>query len=332
MTPSPAYLSDTVSDIGLTHEELRERVQLADSFHQQFQKISHVDAAGLHVARMPQWGAKFIRRCGCVPSAVLEKIGSNSIAKRRPKDTQLFLAHVRQRFEAGAPLCFRVVVGPVKNVQRCGAQQSPDIAEYLMFIQLARVMESVAAIYPHGVSVQLVPDDVRGGIANDWPAAYGERYIAGLQQMVRALGFASWLRVENGQTKLYQRYQVENYMDAAKASVISDACFSANFEMACSKARDNLVSRGSKAPSENDVRASAMRYLTAHKAELLSGMWSPGETFPLIYANHPGSYQLYTMGRGLTKLPWQVRMPFSLLDESLHPVMSAPLASFPAIA
>ncbi len=66
-----------------------------------------------------------------------------------------------------------------------------------------------------------------------------------------------------------------------------------------------------------------MRYLVAHKAEMLSGMWSPVDALPLVYANHPDNFQLYTMGRGLTKLPWQVRLPFAALtaqEESVAPL------------
>lgn len=321
MTASPTTQS-LLADAGLTVTELRARVIDAQDFHVRFLEAAQCDARGLHIAETPQWAEKLIRRSVNVAHAALAKLGSNTIAKRRPEETQAFLDHIAQCFEAQAPLRLRVVFGPVKNVQRYGAYQSADMAEYLTLIQLGRVAETIAAIYPHGVRIEIVPDDKRGSIANGWPQAFSAQYIDSMQRMAKELQFDSWMHVEDGQARLYKHYGVDTHTHAATMEVMADAQFAAKLERACDHARENLFSQGNKL-SELDVRDSAMRYLVAHKAEMLSGMWSPVDALPLVYANHPDNFQLYTMGRGLTKLPWQVRLPFTALtaqDDSYAPL------------
>ena len=64
-----------------------------------------------------------------------------------------------------------------------------------MFIQLAKAMEAIAAIYTYGLKVQMIPDDLRGGSANCWPTEYGKHYIAGLKRMVKDLNFPLEVKV-----------------------------------------------------------------------------------------------------------------------------------------
>jgi hypothetical protein len=325
MATSP--MQTPFTDAGLTVTELRARIIDAQDFHVRFRESTQCDSRGLQVRNAPAWAEKLIRRSANTAQAVLAKLGSNIIAKRRPEETQAFLDYVTRRLEAKSPLVLRVVFGPVKNVQRYGDYQSADMAEYLTLMQLARLAETMAAIYPHGVRVEIVPDDKRGGIANGWPQAYSGQYIASLQCMVKDLQFDSWMIVEDGQARLYAQYGVDAHTHAATLEVMADAQFVAKLERACDHARENLFSQ-EKNLSELDVRDSAMRYLVAHKAEMLSGMWSPIDALPLVFANHPDNFQLYTMGRGLTKLPWQVCLPFAALRAQEYSLAPLPAMQF----
>lgn len=311
--PAMPVRENDIADAGLSMVELRARIIDAQDFHARFLENAKCDAQGLHITRMPDWSEKFIRRNATIPLAALAKLGSNTIAKRRPDDAQAFHDHIAQCYAARSTLLLRVVVGPVKNVQRFGAYQSADMAEYLTLIQLARVAETMAAIYPHGIRVQLVPDDIRGSIANNWPVAYSKLYISSLQRMVKQLQFESWMDVEDGEARLYEQYRVTEHTHRATMDVMADACFEEKFARACMHARENLFTADAESMTQQAIEDSAMRYLVAHRAEIASGMWSPINALPLMYANHAGNFQLYTMGRGLTKLPWQIRLPFAVL-------------------
>ena len=319
-----------MATIGLGINELRARLIDAQDFHVRFLEAAQCDEQGLHLAQMPPWAEKLIRRSTNVAHAVLAKLGSNTVAKRRPEEKQAFLDHIARCVEAQTPLTLRIVFGPVKNVRRYGSYQSADMAEYLTLMQLGRVAETIAAIYPHGLRIQIVPDDKRGGIANAWPQAFSKQYIRSLQNMVKELQFDAWMQVEDGQARLYEQYGVENFTHAATMEVMADAGFHAKLERARNHARENLFSYNNGNLPEHEVQDSAMRYLVAHKAEMLSGIWSPIDAVPLVYANHPDNFQLYTMGRGMTKLPWQVRLPFdalSLMDDSPVPLPAMLFAS-----
>ena len=305
-----AYLANA----GFSAASLEKHVRQARIFHNAFLVRSRAGDRGLHLTHRPDWAEKYIRRSASVPQAVLDKLGSNSFSKRRPEHALPFLQYVKRQYEAKAALAFRLVVGPVKNVLLAGDCQAPDFAEYLMFVQLARLMEAIAGIYPHGIRVQMIPDDLRGRIANGWPARYGSDYITGLARMNDELQFGGWLQVESGQARLYELYDVESHVEAAKAEVVSSPDYPKQLAAACIKAQQNLVACDPSQCTESAVCESAKRYLVRHRAEMLSGMWSPTDAFPLVCANHPGNYQLFTMAGGLTKLPWQVVLPFSALD------------------
>lgn len=304
---------DDVSHAGFTPASLKKLVSNAQQFHKKFLASSPCDA-GLYVSEIPDWGAKLIRRSGGITQAIIAKLGSNSFSKRRPTDTAHFLAYLEERYAEGAPLLFRIGTGPVKNAQQYGAAQAPDLAEYLMFIHLAKVMEAIAAIYPYGIRVQMIPDDLRGGNANCWPSEYSKRYIAGLRRLAKELRFESWLDVEEGQSRIYAAYEVEKHLHTAEQDILRNPDCHKNLAIACMNAKQNVVSVHTTDVTESMIRESALRYMINHKAEMLSGIWTPKDAFPIRYGNHSDNFQLYTMGAGLTKLPWQIRLPISLLN------------------
>lgn len=305
---------DALADAGLTAASMQKLLAQAKQFHQAFAAMSQCDERGLSLHVLPAWREKWVRRHGNTPDAVYAKLGSNRFSKRRATDPTRFLEYLNRQYQEELPLLFRLGAGPVKNVRQYGASQAPDLAEYLMLVQLARVMEAVAAIYPYGVRVQMIPDDIRGRHANSWREEYGRRYIAGLQCMVRELGFAAWLEVENGQSRVYDRYNVDAYRDVAEKQVLCSPDFQKKFETACLKAQQNLVLSQESKAGKQAVRESAIRYLIANQAEALSGMWTPQDAFPLRYAHHDHHFQLFTMGSGLTKLPWQIQLPLTGLE------------------
>lgn len=316
-----------------TAEKLRRAVTEAESFQATFRQTAAAILPDRGLTGRPgKPEQKFIRQSGGIAAAVVAKLGSNSIAKRRPDDAAPFLAHVQSRLDAGEPLLLRLGAGPVKNVQHYGAQQAPDLAEFLMLTQLARTVSAVAALYPHGVKVQMVPDDKRGGDANLWPPEYGQRYITGLQRLTRALGHEDWLSIENGQERLYAHYRVPTFKQAAEENLrrwaqTDPVAYQAKMAKMATKAGDNLADPTQLTPQA--AQASAWRYLVALKAEELSGIFAPRDALPLRYGNHPNSFQLYTMGAGLTKLPWQVALPVALLAEPVatpHATPHRPLA------
>ncbi len=338
--PSTASLLHTTLSLAATHhagdhkallsradftaEKLRRAVTESEQFHAAFHQTAAVilPDRGM-VGRPGKAEQKFIRQAGGIAAAVVAKLGSNSIAKRRPDDATPFLSHVQSRLNHGAPLLLRLGAGPVKNVQHYGGHQSPDLAEFLMLTQLVRTVSAVATLYPHGVQVQMVPDDKRGGDANLWPPDYGKLYIGGLQRLTRALGHDGWLSIEDGQERLYAQYRVAAFKQAAEENLrrwanTDPADYQAKMAKATAKAGDNLASPTQVTPEA--AQASAWRYWVAQKAEEMSGIFAPHDAFPLRYGNHPNSFQLYTMGAGLTKLPWQVALPVALLSEQTEPV------------
>lgn len=302
-----------------TAEKLCRAVTEAEQFHATFCQTAAAIMPDRGLVGRPDKAAhKFIRYSGGIAAAVVAKLGSNSIAKRRPDDSAPFLYHVQSRLDAGEPLLLRLGSGPVKNVQQYGAQQAPDIAEFLMLTQLARTVSAVSTLYPYGVKVQMVPDDKRGGDANLWPPEYGQRYISGLQRLTQALGHDGWLSIENGQERLYAQYRVPAFKAAAEENLrrwadTDPAAYQDKLAKMATKASNNLA--GGTQVTPEATQASAWRYLVALKAEELSGIFAPRDAFPLRYGNHPNSFQLYTMGAGLTKLPWQVALPVALLSE-----------------
>lgn len=274
---------------------------------------------GLVSRKATDWAPKLIRRHG-IAGAVIEKAGSRAYVKRRPENPAAFLAYVEKQLEAEQPLLFRVGFGPLKNTNHCGPLQDPDWAEYLTVTQLARMMAGVTQVYPHGVTAEIVPDDLRTCGSNLCPASRTAKYIYGLQRMVRGMGLEGIVRVENGQARLYKLYNVTAYHAAALAALNEwkerdPAAFRAKWESSVTNAGKNIYCAREKTAEE--VEAAAWRYLVAHRAEILSGLWSPGDAFPLRYANHAGSYQIYTYGFKKTKLPWQIALPLELIGEKL---------------
>jgi hypothetical protein len=240
---------------------------------------------------------------------VIRKIGGTAFIKRRPEDIRPFISYVERKLAAQEPLLFRVGFGSNKNVNLYPEKQSPDCAEYLTIVQLLRLMKEVAFIYPFGVKAQIVPDDLRGAGSNRCPAEYANSYISGLQEMVRRMDIGDALSVESGQARLYNFYNVDKYKKEAALCLSrqveeNSLPFGARWLKAQKDARENLPKH--LACFEEQVKQAAFEYLVLAKAEAMSGLWQAEETFPLRYANHSNSYQIYTLGFKKTKLPWQI--------------------------
>jgi len=316
----PANNNLLIPDIGYSHRHLADDVHEALVFHENFLKTVKMNfERGLHDVPVPEWAPRLLRKKG-VAAAVIEKAGSLTFTKRRPDDTAAFLRHVQACCDRQAPLLFRVAFGPLKNVNCCGGCQAPDLAEYLTVIQLARFMAAIAPLYPHGVKIQLVPDDLRARKANLCCETMTRTYITGLRHLVRSLAFGDWIEVEDGEARLYRHYRVPDYHQAAEARLQAwkesdPESYAMKWQSAVENADKNL-SRSLPGDRADAVSAAARRYLAAHQAEILSGMWSPQDAFPLIFANHPNTYQIYSLGHKKSKLPWQICLPVSLLDRT----------------
>ena len=297
-------------------------VRAAQVFHQEFSATMHMGANGVVAKMQPKWAKQLVHRRGAV-AAIIEKAGSNAFVKRRPSDASAYADYVQNRFDAEQPIEFRIGFGPLKN-RNCGATtQSPDLAEYLTLVQLSRMIAAVAALYPFGVKAHLVPDDKRTIMANQCCSCQTHSYISGLKKMVADLGFDTWLYVEDGQKRLYDVYEVPLFLQQAEESLLlwkdrDPASFAAKWETACDNAKRNIHGVPTQ-EEELESRNAAWRYLVAHQAEVLSGMWMVGEAFPLRYGHHVGSFQLFSMGVGKTKLPWQISLPFDIIDEDARP-------------
>lgn len=297
-------------------------VALAKAFHHEFLLSVENASYGLKVLKVPQWAQQILRKKKR-EVAIIEKIGSNSFAKRRPQDIGPYTEYVQKRLVAEEPLLFRIPVGPLKNMYLGDGNQLPDLAEYLMLVQLARFAMAIASLYPHGVQIQLVPDDVRARAANKCPEQFTQEYITSLRRLVSSLQFDPWLKVENGQARLCDMYNVMRYREEAerKLSVWKEKeaeSFAERWEIAIENARKNFVITKDE-QYEAEIAASAWRYMVAHQSEILSGMWSPKDIFPLVYANHPNCYQIFSLGTKKTKLPWQIALPISLLNNEECP-------------
>ncbi|MBI1327323.1 MAG: L-tyrosine/L-tryptophan isonitrile synthase family protein [Alphaproteobacteria bacterium] len=309
-----------MSALPLIDFDVEKALTEARAFYGVFLQENIVSEDGVIAARTPEWAAKMLRKQNIV-DAVMEKIGSNAFMKRRPQDKTDYRLYVQNAFTQNKPLLFRIPIGPVKNMNICGANQRPDMAEYFMFIQLARFAAAIAALYPFGVKIQLVPDDVRATYANLCPQDYVQSYVGGLRTLVEILGFAQWLQVENGQMRLCDMYRAHLHLQEAeeKLTLLKNTdpiSFDAKWQAALENARKNFVVNNSD-NAEQEIAAAAWRYMVAHLSEILSGMWSPRDAFPLVYANHAGNYQLFTMGAGRTRLPWQIALPANI-DENLR--------------
>lgn len=313
-------------DIGYTYGQMETGIREAMAFHADFMTQAKIcPERGLVGAAPVEWAARLLRKRG-IAGAVIEKMGSLTFTKRRPADVSQFQAHAEEQCVHQRPLIFRVAFGPLKNINCCGTRQAPDLAEYLTFIQLARLMAALAPLYPYGIKVQLVPDDLRARQANLCPESYTSSYINGLRQLVHALRFEDWLEVEAGEQRLYQLYNVNDYRAAAEMALrdwqrTEPDSYAVKWASALENAERNLPLSMDCNRAE-EVPAAAWRYMKAHQAELLSGMWSQRKVFPVIYANHPNAYQIYSMGHKKSKLPWQVALPLSLLD---HTALADPI-------
>jgi Pyoverdine/dityrosine biosynthesis protein len=317
--------SDFLSDAQLTQAQLKTAVQEAQKFHEIFKAECIVEEGKGFINPVQKDWAKSLLRKNTVSQAVIEKINSWSFMKRRPEDQTSFISYVEACFAAQQPLLFRIPFGPLKNIRCSGSNQSPDLAEYLTFIQLSRVMSAVASLYPHGIKVHIVPDDMRARQANRCPQCYVHCYISGLQKMVQLLSFEKWMHVEYGQSALYQTYKVDSYQQAAieklqEWKTTNPEAFAMRWDNALENAKKNFNIELCEDTTE-EVEAAAWRYLVAHQSEILSGMWSPPDVFPLVYANHPNNYQLYSLGQKKTKLPWQIALPKTLLPEADRPLV-----------
>lgn len=267
--------------------------------------------------KQPLWARQLVNKSGLV-MALVEKIGSNSFVKRRPEDKTSFIEYIKRCVDSQKIIQFRIPIGPVKNMNLSGEDQYPDIAEYLMFIQLARFAAAVSAIYPFGIRIELVPDDVRAKAANDCPDHYVRSYVDTMRRMVVSMGFQEWLHVETGQMRLCEMYKVSQYREEAEKKLIelrdkNDLNFSQRWINALENAKKNFVVKD-HANAEKEIAAAAWRYLVAHQSEILSGMWYPIDAFPMVYAHHPHNYQLFSMGAKQTKLPWQVVVPIDSIE------------------
>lgn len=275
----------------------------------------------LRVAEPDKEAQKYVRKehKGDAAAATIGKIGSNLFAKKRPDkgSVSVYRGYVDEQMAAGKPLLFRIPVGPIKNMNLCGlTEQRPDIAEYLMFAQLARFSHAIASIYPHGVQVQIVPDSVRSEKANGTPKAFSQSYINGLSALAAEMGVDQWIQIEHGQQRLWDHYNVDVYTAEAEAQLIQEmqsGVLAGRWRNAVQQAGLNFRMDPAGNVTEQTLR-SAWDYMEAHRSEILSGMWAPGDSFPVLMANHPNSYQLFTMGDKRTQLPWQIKAPVSLLD------------------
>ena len=311
-----------LSHAGFTPASLHKAIAEARVFQTRFNDEGSVSAIlGLHNVRQDDWAEKLLRRQP-LAGAIITKLGSNGFAKRRPDDTSAYERYINAQASAEAPLLFRVGFGPVKNIPCNGCEQTPDLAEYLTLIQLGRAMQAIAMLYPHGVQVQLVPDDLRSRSANLCPLCFVDCYITGLQRMVRALNWDTWLRVEPGQTRLYREYRVADHFAAAermldRMRVEQPPAYTAKWNAAVSNAGKNLAYVDDHQP-EADVEASARRYMIAQYAERLSGMWDAKDALPLRYGQHEQAFQMFTMTQGRTKLPWQIAIPLTMAPAELQ--------------
>lgn len=250
---------------------------------------------------------------GDVAAAVVAKVGSHNFCKRRPAHgTADYASYVAKQLAAQQPLHFRVGFGPLKNMQRFGDCQRADVAEYLTFAQLARVALAINALYPHGVCMTVVPDNLRAEYANHISADCVADYIGSLQDMAQSMGLDSWLTVTDGQQGLYNQYQVIDYFAAAEESLLAEqhydtAAFAQKMTTASGNAAKNIA--GCHTCSADDAAGAAWRYLVAHEAEVLAGLWAVRDTFPLQYARRASFFQMFTMYKEETAMPWQILLP-----------------------
>lgn len=295
----------------LPPERLQRLLREAETVRQGYRHGYQPDAAAQ--ALLAQHG-------GNVPAAIVAKVGSHLFCKRRPvTGLAAYQAYVAQQFLAQQPLHFRVGFGPLKNMQRYGACQRADSAEYLTFAQLARVAQAVQTIYPHGLSMTVVPDNLRAEYANNISPDCVADYIDSLQQMVQRLGFGDWLEVADGQKDIYDRYNVRSFFAQAEQELLAaqqadPIAFNAMFAAACGHAAKNVA--GCHTCSAADAEGAAWRYLVAHEAEVLAGVWGTADAFPLRYGRRAGFFQIFTMYKEETAMPWQVLLP--LPEEALR--------------
>lgn len=316
---SKANLSPQYTELGVTHEELRRYIRDAQESLSIFKSMITSDR-GIALLRgyQPDWAKKILRRTS-VKNAVVEKMGSNMFAKRRPDTLEPFNGYVERQLNTGKPLSLRVDFGPLKNAQRYGDAQDPDLAEYLAFAQLARYVSALSALYPYGIRVDVVPDNKRACAANLCRKEYIQRYISGLNEMVTNMGLNGFITIEPGQESLYSCYNVDAFVNEAQKyleqqSAHSPETFCSVWQKAFYNAGRNLV-LSEDVDAQKETEAAAWRYLVQCRAELLSGMWSPTDALPIRYGNHANSFQIYTMGRNITKLPWQISLPPSLIED-----------------
>jgi hypothetical protein len=288
--------------------DLRSAIAAARQTLAELKQVTSCENGILKIQKVPFWATQTLRKSEPI-AATLKKIGSGSFARRRPVVEKPYFDYISSRYKSASPLQFRLGCGPLKNIHVCGSNQRPDVSEYLMLAQLASFAQAIAALYPYGLNVQIIPDDERACGANGCPKEYTNSYITGLTELVSQTGLSGWLTLEQGQSQICKNYCVASYLSAAEEKLLKQSKtegFASRWERAVANALQNVY----PAPTHEQAQKAAWRYLVLHEAELMSGIWSIGDYFPLRYGRHDGFFQLFTMKENQTQLPWQISLPW----------------------
>lgn len=241
--------------------------------------------------------------------AVYAKLTSCQFCRQRPDDVAGFLATIQTAMARQTPIACILGHGPLKNPNNTPAPTA-DWAECFTYGQLLRLNRAIAALYPPGLSVELILDDARAQAANGVSPTLTQVYHESVERLIGADVFAGVIRRATPIGELYRAFDHARYLPQAHAHIdrwMADPQHAESLALYRSHARTNLPAWRLReaADPEAVIDAAVHRYLTWYEAEKRCGLWHRPDTIALRYSPHVGACQIFTLRKGSVSQPWQ---------------------------
>ena len=206
---------------------------------------------------------------------------------------------IEQAVTSGRPIPLTLLCGPLKN-RRLRIRQAPDWAEFFQYVQLARLQQTVKAVYPPGIHIELLLDDARAAYANNVPWSVFHTYASGVEELVRTLNIHTWVTVRSMRT-VYDMLNVLTFVPEAER-IVHEQIGTHGGSLGADAVRNAWENCVDDSPAQEAV----MRYLVAQQAETLAGFWRCSDRMLLRYGRNPTDiHRMWSVRKGSSDLPWQ---------------------------
>jgi hypothetical protein len=232
-----------------------------------------------------------------------------------PAVYEQLLERVRRCVQRGRPIRVTIGYGPLKN-QNAVPYSRADWAEFFALCHLVAWHNKVQAVYPPGLSIQIVFDDSTLMLANHADKGLMKAYMASLGGLIRALGFERLFPPPFAQSSFAWLFHFGFYQ-VARWRVRRWERDPANRQQLArmtEAARRNLVLPAGLGPAEQEraAQAASHRYRVYWEALQLSGLLSSKSRLVAMYLDgsqhhlrQPVALHLTTLDKGQVTQPWQ---------------------------